>query len=246
MKHFNIKLFSLAFLAIAASSCKKDDPDNTKPIIESISEPLENDTLYSGTELHIDGSVSDDVELSQLKIDIHSSDDVHEHGKIDAASFFEVIRIIDLSGRNQSFHEDIDIPQEAAAGGYHVIITAVDASGNQSDITERDIVIRNSGDLISPTITVNSPTAGASFSIGSPIVVSAELADNIGLGDVEIKVYQGSNLVYDKDLELATPTYSMNEEIPTTGWTAGEYELEILVKDQVNNKTDIDIDINVN
>jgi hypothetical protein len=246
MKYFNIKLLTLVFLAIAATSCKKDDPDNTKPLIVSIEEPHENDTLFSGTEMHVEGLVTDNEELSQLKIDIHSADDGHDHGKVSSASFFEVIRIIDLAGRNQTFHEDIDIPQEAAAGKYHVIITAVDASGNQSDVTERDIIIRNSGDLISPTITVNSPTAGASFSIGSPIVVSAELADNIGLGDVEIKVYQGSNLVYDKDLELATPTYSMNEEIPTTGWTAGEYELEILVKDQVNNKTDVDIDINVN
>jgi len=246
MNHFNIKLLSLAFLAIAISSCKKDDPDNTKPIIASIEEPHENDTLFSGTEMHVEGLVTDNEELSQLKIDIHSADDGHDHGKVSSASFFEAIRIIDLAGRNQVFHEDIDIPQEAAAGKYHVIISAVDASGNQSDVTERDIIIRNSGDLISPTITVNSPTSGASFSIGSPIVVSAELADNIGLGDVEIKVYQGSNLVYDKDLELATPTYSMNEEIPTTGWTAGEYELEIVVKDQVNNKTDVDIDINVN
>lgn len=246
MKHFNIKLLSLAFLAIAISSCKKDDPDNTKPIIASIEEPHENDTLFSGTEMHVEGLVTDNEELSQLKIDIHSADDGHDHGKVSSASFFEVIRIIDLAGRNQVFHEDIDIPQEAAAGKYHVIITAVDASGNQSDVTERDIIIRNSGDLISPTITVSSPTSGGSYSLGNPINVIAELADNIGLGDVELKVYQGSTLIYDQDLELAAPTHSLNQEIPTIGWTAGAYKLEIVVKDQVNNKTDLDIEFTVN
>ncbi|MEX1189730.1 MAG: DUF4625 domain-containing protein [Bacteroidia bacterium] len=246
MKNFKIQLLLFAAIAFAVSSCKKDDPDNTKPTIDSVLEPLENDTLFSGTELHIDGTVSDNEELSQLKIDIHSAGDGHDHGKVSSASFFEVIRIIDLAGRNQIFHEDIDIPQEAAAGKYHVILTAVDASGNQSDFVERDIVIRNSGDLLSPTITVNSPTSAGIYTLGSPIVVSAELADNIGLGDVEVKVYQGSTLVYDEDLELAQPSYSLNLEIPTTGWGAGEYTLEILVKDQVNNLSDADIEFTLN
>lgn len=246
MKNLKIYLILLSGLAFAVTSCKKEDPDNVKPIIVSLEEPHENDTIFSGTEMHVEGLVTDNEELSQLKIDIHIADDGHEHGKISSASFFEVVRIIDLSGRNQVFHEDIDIPQEAAAGKYHVIITAVDAAGNQSDVTERDIVIRNSGDLISPTISVNSPTLGGTYSLGNPIIVFAELADNAGLGDVELKVYQGNTLIYDQDLELAAPTHSLNEEIPTTGWTAGEYTLEIIVKDQVNNKTDVDIEFTVN
>lgn len=246
MKHYKNLLLLFTAIILAATSCKKDDPDNTKPTIAAIEEPHDNDTLFSGIEMHVEGVVTDNEELSQLKIDIHSADDGHEHEKVSSASFFEVIRIVDLAGRNQTFHEDIDISQEAAAGPYHVIISAVDAAGNQSDIVERDIVIRNSDDLISPTITVNSPTIAGSYSLGSPMTVSAELADNIGLGDVEVKVYQGSNLIFDNDLELAEPSYSLNLEVPTTGWTAGEYTLEILVKDQVNNKTDVDIEFSMN
>lgn len=246
MNLFQLKIVAVAISIAAFSSCKKDNPDNTKPIIDVLAEPLESDTLFSGSEMHIEGSVSDNEALSQLKIDIHSADDGHSHGKMSSASFFEVIRIIDLNGRNQIFHEDIDIPQEAAAGKYHVIITAVDAAGNQSDFVERDIIIRNSSDLIAPTIVVQSPSSDGNYSLGSTLTVNATLADNIGLGDVEVKIYRGTNLVFDNDLELAEPNYILNLEVPTTGWLAGEYTLEILVKDQVNNSIDTDITFNLN
>jgi len=246
MKHFKIQVILLAFTAFAAASCKKDDPDNTKPIIELVSEPIENDTLYSGSQIHIEGSVSDDIELSQIKIDVHSADDGHSHGKISFTSFFEVTRIIELTGKIYLLQQHIDIPQEAAAGKYDIIITAVDAAGNQSDFVERDIYIRNSSDLIAPTITINSPTSQGNYPLASSLTISAELADNIGLGDVEVKIYRGSVLVFENDLELAEPNYSMNLEVPTTGWLAGDYTLEILAKDQVNNYTDIDIEFTMN
>jgi hypothetical protein len=246
MNSFKLQIFIVAISIAAFSSCKKDNPDNTKPKIDIVSEPLENDTLFTGSELHIEGSVSDNEELSQIKIDIHSAEDGHSHGKISAASFFEVIKIIDLKGRNRIFHEIIDIPQEAAAGKYDIIITAVDASGNQSDFVERDIFIRNSGDLVAPIIQVLSPTSNGNYTLGAALNINAQLADNIGLGDVEVKIYRGSNLVFDNDIELAEPTYTLNLVVPTTGWVAGEYTLEILVKDQVNNSIDTDITFNLN
>jgi len=246
MNSFKLQIFTVAIGIAAFSSCKKDNPDNTKPKIDIVSEPLENDTLYTGSELHIEGLVSDNEELSQIKIDIHSAEDGHSHGKISSASFFEVIKIIDLTGRNQVFIAHVDIPLEAAAGKYDIIITAVDASGNQSDFVERDIFIRNSSDLIAPIIQVQSPSSNGNYTLGAALNINAQLADNIGLGDVEVKIYRGSNLVFDNDIELAESTHTLNLVVPTTGWAAGEYKLEIYVKDQVNNSIDTDIIFNLN
>lgn len=246
MKNLNLSILAFMCIGMLASSCKKDNPDTTQPVIESIAKPLENDTLFTGSEIHIEGSITDDTELSQFKIDIHGASDGHSHGKLSSASFFEVIRIIDLAGKVQAINEHIMIPQEAAAGRYHVIMTAVDASGNQSDFVERDIFIRNSGDLIAPTITLNSPAQGGNYSLALPLTISALMSDNAALGDVEVKIYKGATVVYDYDVELAESTFSLNLVVPTTGWTAGDYTLEIIARDQVNNVSDFDVDFTMN
>jgi len=243
---YNFLFIAAAAAMISLPSCKKDDPDTTKPIISAILEPVNNDTLFTGSEMHIVTTVSDNEELSQLKIDIHSAADGHTHGKVDGAAYWEVIRIVELSGKSVSIDEHIDIPTTAASGPYDVIITAVDESGNQSLVTEVEIYIRNSGDLIAPSIVMSSPIAGASITAGNDFQVIAELTDNIGLEKAEIKVYKGSTLVYDFDIDLAEPSYSLNHTISTTGWSAGNYTLELIVKDQVLNTADTDVEFSVN
>jgi hypothetical protein len=242
----NYILAATACIAIGFSSCKKDDPDNQKPVIASINEPADGDTLYTGTEFHITGSVTDNEALSQLKIDIHNADDGHSHERINGASHWETIIVVSLSGKNQSIDEHIDIPAEAAAGKYHIILTAVDAAGNQSDIVERDVIIRNSGDLIAPQISLSSPTSGSVIALGDNITIAGQLTDNIGLESAEVKIYQGTTLIFDQDIELAAPTHDLNLEVSTSGWTAGDYVLEIKVKDQVGNVADTDIEVSIN
>lgn len=240
-----ILLSSIVF-SLGLSSCKKDDPDKTAPVIASVSEPLSGDTLLSGGELHVEATITDNEELSQLKVDIHSDADGHSHGKIDASSYWEQVYIFNLTGATQSLHQDIQIPANAAAGAYHVILTAVDKSGNTSAFVERDIYIRNSGDLVAPLITLSAPSSGASITAGTDLTVSGELTDNVGLYKAEVKVYKGSTLVNDTDIDLAAPTHSLNQTISTTGWSTGAYTLEIKVYDEVMNMADLDVEFTVN
>jgi hypothetical protein len=244
MKKYHLPLLSIILLySISFSSCKKDEVDNTAPSIVSVSEPLENDTLISGDELHVDATITDDVELSQLKIDIHSASDGHMHGKMDASSYWEKIVILNLTGKSQSIHEHIDIPADVAAGLYHVIMAAVDKAGNTSEIVERDIYIRNSGDLIAPVITVSSPVAGSNITAGTDLIIQGDVIDNLALSALEIKIFKGSTLVSDNDIELTTSTYTINQTIPTIGWTPGVYTIELLAFDDVLNMADMDIEI---
>ena len=246
MKKYILPLLSVTlFFSVSLTSCKKDEVDNTAPVIASVSEPLENDTLFSGNELHVDATISDDVELSQLKIDIHSAEG-HSHGKIAASGYWEKIVIVNLTGKSQSIHQDIDIPADAAAGKYHVILTAVDKAGNSSEITERDIVIRNSSDLVAPVITVSSPAAGSSITAGSDLVITGNVVDNLALSALEIKVYRGTTLVSDNDIDLAAATYTINQTISTVGWTPGAYTIELVAYDDVLNVADMDMEITVN
>lgn len=246
MKKYILPLLSVTlFFSVSLTSCKKDEVDNTAPVIASVSEPLENDTLFSGNELHVDATISDDVELSQLKIDIHSAEG-HTHGKIAASGYWEKIVIVNLTGKSQSIHQDIDIPADAAAGKYHVILTAVDKAGNSSEITERDIVIRNSSDLVAPVITVSSPAAGSSITAGSDLVITGNVVDNLALSALEIKVYRGTTLVSDNDIDLAAATYTINQTISTVGWTPGAYTIELVAYDDVLNVADMDMEITVN
>ncbi len=231
---------------LSITSCKKNEVDEIRPVISEITEPLMNDTLLSGSELHVDLKVSDNEELSQLKIDIHSAEDGHSHGKVDASAFWETVVIVDLSGKEQLVHEYIDIPNDAASGVYHVILTAVDKSGNMSEVSERDIFIQNSGDLIAPLATIQTPTEGASLVAGSDLNVQAALTDNLSLNRFELKVYKGNTLVSDTDMNISGTEYTLNQTLSTAGWTAGNYTIELLVFDDAQNTADVDVNFVLN
>jgi hypothetical protein len=245
MKTIVNQFFFFGSLLLLVASCK-DEKDKTPPVIVSVSEPLQGDTLLTGNELHIEAVITDNEELSQLKIDIHGAEDGHDHGKTDGSAFWETIRIVELDGTSGDIHEHIDIPEDAGTGKYHVILTAVDEAGNQSAFIERDIYIRNTSDLINPVIQLTSPTEGAIINTGEPFVVSGLLQDNSTLSKVEIKVYRGSTLMVDKDIDLALPEHNLSESIPTTGWVPGSYKLELKLYDKVQNHAEKEVSFTVN
>lgn len=243
----NFKTILFGALCVCASvfisSCKKDTPDSEAPAITAVEEPAMNDTLFTGNELHVEASISDNEELSQLKIDIHAAEDGHNHGKVDASAYWETVVIIDLSGASTSIHEHIDIPTDAASGTYHVILTAVDKAGNQSEIVERDIFIQNAGDQVSPIVTITSPSQNDTISLSTGINVSAILTDNIGLEDADLLLLSGSTVVFEAEIALSGTEFNLNQTIPTSTLAAGTYTLELVVRDAVQNVSDMDIEV---
>jgi uncharacterized membrane protein len=246
LKFSVLGVFLLVIHMFSLSSCKKNEVDETRPVISEITEPLMNDTLFSGSEFHVKLKVSDNEELSQLKIDIHSAEDGHSHGKVDASSYWETVVIVNLSGKEQLVDEHIDIPIDAASGLYHVILTAVDKSGNMSEVSERDIFIQNSGDLIAPLLTIQAPTEGATLAAGSDLNVQASITDNLSLNRFELKVYKGTTLVSDTDMNISGTEYTLNQTLSTAGWTAGNYTIELLVFDEAQNASDVDLNFVLN
>jgi hypothetical protein len=126
-------IFSITFVAC------KEDSDTTKPEINLI-EPADDDVLQIGGEhgVHFEAEFSDNEMLASYKVDIHPNFDNHGHAATkDATGIvdFEFEKTWTLSGKNQAIHHhEIEIPENATPGHYHLMVYCTDAAGNESHI----------------------------------------------------------------------------------------------------------------
>lgn len=226
---------------LMTEACKK--PDEEKPTL-TLSEPEDGETFDSGQEIHVEGTAKDNKELSQLKIDIHDAFDGHSHGRLaSGATAFSVIRVVNLSGKEYKFHEDISIPVNTLAGKYHVTVSVVDEAGNLSNVIERDIYIRNSTDLIPPVVTVTAPTADQTVMLNGSLQVQASILDNEEIEEVKIKIKNaaGTKVFEWESDHLHVSEYTLDHTANLTGLPAGSYKLEVVAIDHVNNITEVDV-----
>lgn len=144
----NIK-YLYAFTAIAAlsfTSCSKDDDnkDTEKPVI-TITEPVVDEGFAPGSEIHLEGVLTDNVELASYKVEVHSAEDGHTHGKsanAEAANYFHYEQTfpIEAGQRIKEFHQHIPIPALASNGEpftdghYHLGVFCLDKAGNQQQV----------------------------------------------------------------------------------------------------------------
>lgn len=242
MLHLGMKNKSILFALLAVSvlySCKKNDKE--KPTY-SFSLPGDSVRFTAGESIPFVASFFDNEDLSQYKIDIHDNFDGHDHDKY-IAQIWNRILIENISGTQAEANLSIPIPDSAAAGWYHFLLTAVDRSGNQSEIAFRNIYIQNGADTLAPLVNVTSPAEGGSTTLGNSVFVSAEITDNADIYLIQTRVRRpnsASNLFLSTDtLSLGQSSYIHNKEIPTGGsaWTTGNYELTLIVNDSYYNRT---------
>lgn len=138
-----------SLLSLSLSSCR--EADTTAPTIV-VTEPAQNDTIEAGEELCIQVTFTDDVALNSYKINVHSNFNGHKHvqgrdNKSAAATVdFETTLTSQmlgdsLTGRNCFRDIDIDIPENATPGNYHLLIYCTDLAGNEA-YTARDLIIK--------------------------------------------------------------------------------------------------------
>lgn len=245
-------IFSLVGLL---SSCKTE-ADNKAPEIEilNISHPLLTDTvcgaveidnvfrLCSGQNLDIEFKLTDDRALSQLKIDIHENFDCHGHKS--TVIPWQLLELIDLSGKEQLLSKTIRVPANATAGTYHFQIKLLDESGNEAGTGEAySIKVLNTTDTIAPTAVINAPIQdNISISRGSLFQISVTASDNelLAGGRAEMVYFTTSGnraLAVSKNFEAGTGTnlsFNFDYTIPNT-LPAGTYEFSIRVYDAVGN-----------
>ncbi len=123
-------LFTAGILVFNACN-KEADIDTEAPVI-AIASPDDDQHFHPGETIHFEATFTDDVALSQFKIDIHHGGE-HTH----KSAFSEEVEwsfehIGDLSGREQVVKMDIEIPEHAEHGKYHFLVFCTDLTGNES------------------------------------------------------------------------------------------------------------------
>jgi alpha-tubulin suppressor-like RCC1 family protein/chitodextrinase len=118
----------------------------------------------------------------------------------------------------------------AANGSHTITAVARDAAGNTKISTSVSVAVSNvSADTTVPTVTMTSPTSGATVS--GNITVSASASDNVGVAGVQFKV-DGTNL----GAEDTSSPYST--VLDTSTLTAGSHSFTAVARDAAgNNKT---------
>ena len=107
---------------------------------------------------------------------------------------------------------------------YHYRVRSTDAKNNQA--MSSDFTFATAGDTTSPTVSITSPTAGASLSGTSNVVASAE--DNVSVASVQFKV-DGAN----SGPSLTSPPYAYS--LNTNSLSNGNHTLVATATDQAGN-----------
>ncbi|MEM9832779.1 MAG: DUF4625 domain-containing protein [Bacteroidota bacterium] len=160
MKYYLLALLASVFLT-ACSDNDTNDPSNDldAPVFSAISRPYTqgdpNVVKIRGeymevlpensTELLLRGELSDNLALSEMRIDIHNSQDGHTHARIEQRlPGFRVDDVIQLNSSSHTIDQSIRYDdRDYLAGPYHVILHAVDAAGNTTSFSDGSSVVRS-------------------------------------------------------------------------------------------------------
>ncbi len=138
-----MRKISFALLAgIVLCSCgEKETIDNEKPsfksvkinTVEQINATTETEVV-TNEEFKIDIDVADNIDLSQLKVEIHENFDGHNHAKIAVLDTFAFNEIHTITGKNATKSLNIwTNTTDIANGDYHLELQVLDKSGNSTE-----------------------------------------------------------------------------------------------------------------
>ena len=178
--------------------------------------------LTGGDALGFDFVFTDDVALSQYKVDIHNNFDCHGHGGGSAPSVavpnvtnqtedWSVLDIQPISGTSVPVVWSSNVPENVTAGNYHFHIQVIDESGNDSPFANfYSLKIKNPTDTISPVMTIDLPTnTQMTVEKGSNIRFAGKVTDNRSLSD------GGNGVLYLAYTNLSTGnTFTTNAIFP--------------------------------
>lgn len=122
---------AVVFSSVLLFSCGKEDADQEKPVITVLKPASDHADAHPGDSLELSASFSDNKELLNARIEIHSADG-HSHRLLSPSSTWEWVKVYPLSGTNAPINEIIVIPASIDTGEYHIIFEATDKSGNQA------------------------------------------------------------------------------------------------------------------
>jgi hypothetical protein len=268
MRNFSKSVF-LPLLVVFATfiSCKKEsnptvEPGDTSPPTIVVVTPTQEENFTGGNAIPFKATFSDNISLSEYRIEMHSDFDGHSHEKLTTVPFY-FDTIVFITGKQHTGEFPIQIPLDVTAGKYHFMVTCIDAAGNEAEFVELDLQIQNSSDIIPPILSLTSPdTSSSLLTVNFETDSATFLLPILGTisDDQEIKgysiVFTQHNTspepippIYERtNLNLTGISYVLNETLilrKADLFSNEHYELIITVVDHVGNRYEWETEVEV-
>jgi hypothetical protein len=133
MKQRILSITMVVFTTLFLTSC---DTDLAKPKITISELGYDNSkTVNAGKDLHIEGEIVAEGKIDKIMLTIHPEGEhkstllntVHHEWEVDTT----YTKFAGL--KNTSFHEHLEVPQDAETGHYHLHLKVIDMEGNSSE-----------------------------------------------------------------------------------------------------------------
>jgi hypothetical protein len=235
---FALAIFAASALIFSCSKKKDNGPaDKTAPIL--VSHNIK-DMFLAGDKLEFDLNFSDETELGEVKVEIHSNFDGHSHGRMEGAAF-AFKKVYQLTGKTGNVKESMSIPSDALTGDYHFIVHFTDKAGNEGEEFEHDFEI---GGKNQPIVAIQYPGQGVGLT--RTFTPSGGMTAQNGLKEAVLRLSPISasgavmNYLYEKKLVIADKPTSLGlnafgEITLPASLAAGNYEFRVTVTDMAGN-----------
>lgn len=257
-------LYAILLIAGFCSGCNKPD-DDPGPATPGVSGPVITVTeksvpaitaslcgasydnvlkIATGKVLQMKIRFQSNRELSQYKIDIHSNFDCHTHGRVAAAANpWKLSKAVDIAGMDTTVTEELPVPADASAGNYHFMIRLLDATGNEADFVEYNIILVNPDDTEPPVISMVQPAQDSiALAAGSVLDIESLITDNKSLdnGKYELTYHDADGREYKLEQQSfpagTAATYLLKTAYEIPAYTVkGTATFYIKAYDAVNN-----------
>ena len=268
MRNFSKSAFLLLLVVFATFiSCKKEsnptvEPGDTSPPTIVVATPTQEENFTGGNAIPFKATFSDNISLSEYRIEMHSDFDGHSHEKLSTVPFY-FDTIVSITGKQHTGEFPIQIPLDVTAGKYHFMVTCIDAAGNEAEFVELDLKIQNSSDIIPPILSLTSPdTTLSALTVNFETDSATFLLPILGTisDDQEIKgysiVFTQHNTspepippIYERtNLNLTGISYVLNETLilrKADLFSNEHYELIITVVDHVGNRYEWETEVEI-
>ena len=235
-------LFFAAVVILA--SCKKDEEDTTRPVIGSVKVNgvvADEHDIEAGSAISVEIAMSDNKELNQVKVDIHSADDGHTHGEGESEEVEEEnigvwsdARIISVSGESETETISFNVPN-TIKGHWHIEVSLIDKDGNEAVEYVTTLHVENANLPVFALITNPAIVNGEiELEIGGTFTLSGTITDPDGFEHIHIEVEDEATgtVIWEQEVTIVTgSTITLTDILVGPFATEGDYHLLIHAHD---------------
>lgn len=225
------------FMILTIFSCGKNSVDTQAPFLQ-IKAPFEGAEYRSGEFLPIDIGVTDNDELMDIQLRVHTNLNDHSENAPDHFFIWDTTFNVRAFGQSSDFKFDIyldeNLPYDET---YHLVVDCGDQSGNRTGWQEVEFVVKNFLDNTSPVISLMTDTMVAAFA-NNMFAIIANVEDNQCLDMVEMEMMTPADTSYFSSSylsdEIDGATFEISEFIMAPS-IQDEYTIVIRARDKNQN-----------